>query len=69
MASDKIFFNVFHIYAYVNNVPLELAIFWPPGHNLNKLGIGPLGDVTYQIPRTSGFRQEEFFMFSLYKPM
>ena len=23
--------------------------FWPQGHNLNKLGRGPLGDATYHI--------------------
>ena len=23
--------------------------FWPHGHNLNKLGGGPLGDATHQI--------------------
>ena len=27
------------------------AIFWPQGHNLNKLGGSPLGDATYQISR------------------
>ena len=25
--------------------------FWPQGHNLNKFGIGPLGDATLQISR------------------
>ena len=25
--------------------------FWPHGHNLNKLGRGPLGDAIYQISR------------------
>ena len=25
--------------------------FWPQGHNLNKLGKGPLGDASYQISR------------------
>ena len=27
------------------------TFFWPPGYNLNKLGRGPLGDVTYQMSR------------------
>ena len=26
----------------------EQGIFLPQGHNLNKLGKGPLGDATYQ---------------------
>ena len=28
---------------------LRRGQFWPQGHNLNKLGIGPLGYATYQI--------------------
>ena len=42
------------------------AILSPQGHNLNKLGRGPLGDATYQYQgsRPYGFTQEEFFMFS-----
>ena len=43
--------------------------FWPKVYNLNKLGRGPLGDAKYQISRPSDFRQEDFFIFSLYKPM
>ena len=46
--------------------------FWPQGHNLNKLGRGQLGDVihtNYQDSRPNGFRQEDFFMFSLCKLM
>ena len=34
--------------------------FWPQGHNLNKIGRGPLDDATYQISRPCGFRQEDF---------
>ena len=47
-----------------------LGQFLPQVQNLNKLGRGPLGDATYQIQcfRSYGFRQEDFFMFSLYKP-
>ena len=43
--------------------------YLPHGHNLNKLGKGPLCDYTYQIssPRLGGFRED--FMFSLYKPI
>ena len=39
----------------------------PQEHNLNKLGRGPLDDA--QGSRLCGFRLEDFFMFSLYKPM
>ena len=37
------------------------------GHNLNKIGKGPQGDmlhIKYQDSKPCGFRQEEFFMFS-----
>ena len=47
--------------------------FWPQGHNLNKLGRGILDDdTTYQNFKAllpCGVRQEEFFMFSLFKLM
>ena len=63
--------------------PLGQDHFWPQGHNLNKLGgldhnlnklgRGPLVLVMlhtkYQSSMPCGFRQEDFFMFSLYKPM
>ena len=47
---------------------------WPQGGpkelNLNKLGRGPIGDHTnYQGSWPHGFSQEDFSMFSLYKPM
>ena len=29
--------------------PPEQAQFWPQGHNLDRLGSGPLGDATYKI--------------------
>ena len=37
--------------------------FRPRGHNLNKLGRGPLGDATYQIPMlyTLWFQTRRFF--------
>ena len=41
--------------------------FLPQGHNLNKLGKSPLGDAAYPGPYC--FRQEESYMFSLYKPL
>ena len=40
------FFNVFAIYALINNVSLRRAHFWPLGHDLNKLGRDSLGDAT-----------------------
>ena len=49
--------------------PPERVHFWPQRHSLNKLGKVPLGDIKYQITRPYGFRQEDFFMFSLYTPM
>ena len=45
--------------------------FWPilaPGHYLNKLGRGSLGDATYQIYqgfRPCGFREEVFSCFTI----
>ena len=36
---------------YVPGDTLGLATFGPRGHNLNKLGRGPLGDATDQISR------------------
>ena len=39
------------ISAYVKHVSPERGHFWPLGHNLNKLGRGPLGNATYQISR------------------
>ena len=44
------------------------ATFDPKGHNLNKPGRGSLDDATYMISMSGGFRQD-FFMFSLYKPI
>ena len=58
VVSDKIFF-MFSQYKSIQNMwPWGGgggggggggAHFWPQGHNLNKLGGGPLGDATYQI--------------------
>ena len=46
-----VFFNVFPIKAYVNNVNPGLGHSLPQGHYLNKLGIGLLGDAAFQISR------------------
>ena len=39
--------------------------FWPQGHNLNKLGRGPLGDAINQISRPKALwsQTRRFFMF------
>ena len=49
--------------------PCRVPILWPQEHNLYKLGRGPLEDAIYQGSSPCGFRQEDVFMFSLYKPM
>ena len=43
--------------------PPGRAHFWPKGHNLNKLGRGPLGDATYKISllKASWFKTRRFF--------
>ena len=48
-----------------NNVTFERGSFLPQEHNLNKLGRGLQGRVTYQISdsRLYGFRLEDFSMF------
>ena len=55
VVSDKKIFHVFPIMIIISLCktcdPLGGAIVWPNGHNLNKLGRGPLGDATYQISR------------------
>ena len=51
MVSDKEIFSCFLLFISLCKTcdPSGLAIIGPKGHNLNKLGIGPLGDATYQI--------------------
>ena len=53
VVSDKKIFSCFpYIYKSIKkHVTPGWAHFWPQGHNLNKLGRGPLGDATYQISR------------------
>ena len=48
VVSYKIFFT---LSGYKTCNPLGRANNWPQGHNLNKLGRGPLDDATYQISR------------------
>ena len=45
------FFMFLPLLAYVKHVTPGPGHFRPQGHNLNKLGRGPLGSVTYQISR------------------
>ena len=45
------FFMFLPVKAYVKHVTPWQGHSWPKGHNLNKLGRGPLGDATYQISR------------------
>ena len=51
------FLSIFHFWA--QDTPPPQGHFGPKGHNLNKLGSGPLGNATYHIlkgPRHSNFR-------------
>ena len=58
----------FSYISYVNHVTPRGALL---GHNFKKLGTGLLGDASYKISRlyAMGFRQEDFFMFSVSKFM
>ena len=51
LSFQKRFFHVFPIKAYVKHVTTRAGPFWPQGHDLTKLGRGPLDDATYQILR------------------
>ena len=51
VSEEKILFMFLPIKAYVKHVTPERDHFWHQGHNLNKLGRGPLGDSTLQISR------------------
>ena len=59
------YFHVFFfcISLYVKHVNPGRGRFSPQEHNLNKLGGGPLGDVTYQISRLYAmwFQTRRFF--------
>ena len=48
----------FHLSPYISlckTCDLRQGHFWPPGHNLNKLGRSPLGDATYQFKLVQAF--------------
>ena len=47
--SAKKIFSCFPYVSLCKTCKAWAAHFWPQGHNLNKLGRGPLGDATYQI--------------------
>ena len=49
VSDKKIFFMFSLIYLSLCKTcdPQGMAIFWPKGHNLIKLGRGPLGDATF----------------------
>ena len=48
MVSDK---KMFSCFPYIKHVTPGQDQFRPQGHNLNKLGLGQLGYVSYQISR------------------
>ena len=45
------------------------GVIFRQGHNLNKLGRGPLGDATYQNIKALGLMVSDKKIFFLYKPM
>ena len=56
LVSEKKNFKVFLLCSYVSNLwPLGLGPIWPPGHHMNNLGRGPLGDATYEISKLCTF--------------
>ena len=65
MVSDKIFFYVFPIEAYVKHLTPQPGHFWSQGYNLNKLGRGLLGDAKYKGSMPCSFRQDFFHIFPI----
>ena len=61
-------------YEYYSYVPFcdpqRLSQFLPKGHHMNKLGRGPLGDVTYQISKLQAFhfQRRRILKFSFFVP-
>ena len=41
---------MFPFISLCKHVTLGWGLFWPQGHNLNKLGRGPLGDAKMYVP-------------------
>ena len=71
VVSDKEDFVMFSYLAYVNHMTPGTGHFWPQG--IIWTNVVEVHEVMlhtkYQGFRPCGYRQEEFFMFSLYKPM
>ena len=54
--SEEKIFKVFLLCSYAQTCyPTRWGQFWPYGHNLKKLGRGPFGNATYQIPKLYAF--------------
>ena len=58
----------FHVAPYIKHLTPGPGHFWPHGYNLNKLGIGPLDDTSYQISRLKAlwFKTRRFFHVALF---
>ena len=52
--------------SFGNGQPPVMGIFWSQSHYLNKFKRRSLDDVTYQISRPCGFRQEDFHFIFYY---
>ena len=62
--SEKKIYKDFIIKVYGRPETPGAGPFLTPGHNLNNLGRGPLGDVTYQTrSRPLSFREEDYQRF------
>ena len=59
---EDLFMFIMHISLYKTCDPGE-GLFSPPGHNLNKVGIGPLDDAIIPNIKALGYMVEDFFMF------
>ena len=70
MVPDKKICSYFPNISLCETYDTGVGPFLARGAQLIKLGRGPLDDATfdtkYQVSRPCGFRQEDFFMFSLY---
>ena len=54
VVSDKKVFSCFPYISLFKTFDPGAGPFWSEGHNLNKLGRGPLGDAKYQQSRLLG---------------
>ena len=72
MVPDKKIFSCFLYISLCQICDPGVGLFWPQGHNLNKIGRGPRGDATLpHIKALSLMVSDEkiFSCFSIYKPM